>query len=47
MTFADMTQQAGVDFVHSSGSPTHQFPEDMGPGATWGDYAIIENWSGQ
>ncbi len=36
--FTDVTRQAGIDFVHSSGSRTHQLPEDMGSGVAWGDY---------
>jgi enediyne biosynthesis protein E4 len=36
--FTDVTRQAGIDFVHSSGARTHQLPEDMGPGVAWGDY---------
>jgi enediyne biosynthesis protein E4 len=38
VSFTDVTQQAGIDFVHSSGDRTHQLPEDMGSGAAWGDY---------
>ncbi len=38
VVFTDVTRQAGIDFVHSSGVRTHQLPEDMGPGAAWGDY---------
>ena len=38
VTFTNVTRQAGIDFVHSSGARTHQLPEDMGPGAAWGDY---------
>src|SRR6266567_930855 len=38
ITFTDVTREAGIDFVHSSGARTHQLPEDMGPGAAWGDY---------
>ena len=38
LVFTDVTRQAGIDFVHSSGNRTHQLPEDMGPGAAWGDY---------
>lgn len=38
VSFTDVTQQAGIDFVHSSGERTHQLPEDMGSGAAWGDY---------
>ncbi|HEV2426479.1 MAG TPA: CRTAC1 family protein [Terriglobia bacterium] len=38
VTFTDVTRQAGIDFVHSAGARTHQLPEDMGPGAAWGDY---------
>ncbi|HZT68549.1 MAG TPA: CRTAC1 family protein [Terriglobia bacterium] len=36
--FTDVTRQAGIDFIHSSGTRTHQLPEDMGPGVAWGDY---------
>jgi hypothetical protein len=38
VVFTDVTKQAGIDFVHSSGARTHQLPEDMGSGAAWGDY---------
>ncbi len=38
VVFTDVTREAGIDFVHSSGTRTHQLPEDMGPGAAWGDY---------
>ena len=38
VVFTDVTQQAGIDFIHSSGQRTHQLPEDMGSGAAWGDY---------
>lgn len=38
IVFTDVTRQAGVDFIHSSGARTHQLPEDMGPGAAWGDF---------
>jgi len=38
IVFTDVTQQAGIDFVHSRGARTHQLPEDMGPGAAWGDF---------
>ena len=36
--FTDVTRQAGIDFIHSTGGRTHQLPEDMGPGVAWGDY---------
>ena len=36
--FTDVTKEAGINFVHSSGARTHQLPEDMGSGAAWGDY---------
>ena len=38
IVFTDVTREAGIDFVHSSGARTHQLPEDMGPGVAWGDY---------
>lgn len=38
ISFTDVTEQAGIDFVHSAGERTHQLPEDMGSGAAWGDY---------
>ncbi len=38
VVFVDVTRQAGIDFIHSSGTRTHQMPEDVGSGAAWGDY---------
>lgn len=38
VVFTDVTEGSGIDFVHSAGARTHQLPEDMGPGAAWGDY---------
>lgn len=35
----DVTQEAGLaDFVTFAGERSSQLPEDMGPGAAWGDY---------
>jgi enediyne biosynthesis protein E4 len=36
--FVDVTEQAGIDFVHFSGDRSIQLPEDMGSGVAWGDY---------
>ena len=36
--FADVSKEAGIDFVHFYGTRTIQLPEDMGSGAAWGDY---------
>ncbi|MEE8584661.1 MAG: CRTAC1 family protein [Acidobacteriota bacterium] len=36
--FTDVTQQAGLDFVHFQAARSIQLPEDMGSGAAWGDY---------
>jgi tetratricopeptide (TPR) repeat protein len=37
--FADVTSEAGLGAFRSfAGSRTSQLPEDMGPGAAWGDY---------
>lgn len=36
--FHDITAQAGLNFVHSSGSRNRLLPEDMGSGLAWGDY---------
>jgi hypothetical protein len=38
VAFADVTQEAGIDFVHFHGRRSHQLPEDMGSGAAWGDF---------
>lgn len=38
VVFSDVAKQAGIDFVHFSGSRSTQLPEDMGSGAAWGDY---------
>ena len=36
---ADVTKEAGLaDFVTFAGARSSQLPEDMGPGAAWGDY---------
>ena len=38
-TFTDVTKEAGLaDFVTFAGQRSSQLPEDMGPGAAWGDY---------
>jgi hypothetical protein len=36
--FHDVSAQAGLHFVHSSGPRNHLLPEDMGSGLAWGDY---------
>jgi hypothetical protein len=38
VTFADVTEAAGIHFRHFAGWRTSQIPEDMGSGAAWGDY---------
>jgi enediyne biosynthesis protein E4 len=36
--FHDVTAQAGLNFIHCSGSRNRLLPEDMGSGLAWGDY---------
>lgn len=36
--FTDVSKEAGIHFVHSRGARRSLLPEDMGPGAAWGDY---------
>jgi enediyne biosynthesis protein E4 len=36
--FTNVTEQAGIDFVHFPGRRSTQLPEDMGSGVAWGDY---------
>src|SRR5208283_5663972 len=36
--FRDVTAQAGLHFIHGSGSRNRLLPEDMGSGLAWGDY---------
>ena len=37
--FVDVTKDAGLaDFITFAGERTSQLPEDMGPGAAWGDF---------
>ena len=36
--FTDVTEAAGIRFRHFPFVRTHQLPEDMGPGAAWGDF---------
>jgi len=36
--FANVTEEAGINFRHFYGERTTQLPEDMGSGAAWGDY---------
>ncbi|MDH3456199.1 MAG: CRTAC1 family protein [Gemmatimonadota bacterium] len=38
VTFANVTQDAGIGFHHFSGHRSSQLPEDMGSGAAWGDF---------
>jgi len=38
VTFTDISGDAGIRFIHFSGTRTIQLPEDMGSGAAWGDY---------
>jgi enediyne biosynthesis protein E4 len=51
--FKDVTEAAGIRFMHFPYSRTTQLPEDMGSGASWGDYdndgwddLFIANFSG-
>jgi len=37
-SFAEVTDQAGIDFHHFSATRQSLLPEDMGSGAAWGDY---------
>lgn len=53
VVFADVTSQAGIQFNHFQSARTTQLPEDMGSGASWGDYdqdgwddLFIANFSG-
>jgi len=36
--FTEVTEQAGIRFENFPFQRTSQLPEDMGPGAAWGDY---------
>ena len=38
VVFQDVTEAAGIDFVHFCGQRSSQLPEDMGSGLAWGDY---------
>ena len=38
LRFTDATNEAGISFEHFPFERTSQIPEDMGPGAAWGDY---------
>jgi tetratricopeptide (TPR) repeat protein len=38
IAFTDAAEEAGLEFRHFSGTRSVQLPEDMGSGATWGDY---------
>ena len=38
VTLTDVSEEAGIQFRHFSGSRSSQLPEDMGSGAAWGDY---------
>lgn len=38
VTFAEVSDEAEIDFQHFSGTRTSQLPEDMGSGAAWIDY---------
>lgn len=38
VVFTDVTQAAGIDFLHFPGRRSTQLPEDMGSGAAWGDF---------
>jgi hypothetical protein len=38
VTFAEVSRQSGIAFVHSRGERSSLLPEDMGSGAAWGDY---------
>jgi len=53
VTFTDVTAETGIGFKHFHGQRSTQLPEDMGPGAAWGDYnndgfedLFIANFSG-
>ena len=37
INFRDVTAQAGLHFIHSSGERRSLLPEDMGSGLAWGD----------
>ena len=36
--FREVTEEAGIEFRHFPHRRTSQLPEDMGPGAAWGDF---------
>jgi len=38
VVFRDVTQEAGIDFLHFPKVRSTQLPEDMGPGVAWGDF---------
>jgi hypothetical protein len=38
VVLSDVSDEAGIRFVHFSGLRSTQLPEDMGSGAAWGDY---------
>ena len=38
VSFADVTQEAGITFRHFTSDRTSQLPEDTGSGAAWGDF---------
>jgi tetratricopeptide (TPR) repeat protein len=38
LRFTEVSEQAGIRFEHFPFRRTSQLPEDMGPGAAWGDY---------
>lgn len=38
VTFQDVSDEAGIHFIHYSGKRTTQLPEDMGSGVAWGDF---------
>ena len=53
VVFTDVTLEAGIRFNHFPAGRTTQLPEDMGSGASWGDYdndgwddLFITNFSG-
>lgn len=37
LELVDVTREAGIRFTHFGGTRSTQLPEDMGPGAAWGD----------
>jgi len=44
LMFSDVTEEAGIDFLHFQAQRSTRLPEDMGSGAAWGDYDGDGDW---